>query len=263
MTAAPLDAATLTHWRGNAVPPQIIDVRHAAAFDANPRTIPGAIRRQPEVTADWAPALEPWRPIVVYCVQGDEESQTVATSLAARGFDAWYLDRGLAGWSAAGGAVAPWQVPTRWVTRERPKIDRIACPWLVRRFVDPDAQIFFVPNAEVRTFAAANAAEPFDIPDVRLTHVGERCSFDAFVEAYGLDHPALAEVATIVRGADTGALTLAPEAAGLLGVSLGLSAMIGDDHALLRWGLRIYDALYARARAAAGETHSWRPESLR
>ena len=268
MTAAPLsvaslDAATLTQRRGDVVPLQIIDVRRTAAFDADPRIVAGAIRRQPEATADWAPALEPWRPVIVYCVDGEVVSQAVAADLAARGFDTRYLDHGLAGWFAAGGAVAPWQQPTRWVTRERPKIDRIACPWLVRRFVDPDAKVFFVPNAEVRAFAAANAAEPFDIPDVRLTHVGERCSFDAFIDAYGLDHPALAEVATIVRGADTGALALAPEAAGLLGVSLGLSAMIGDDRALLRWGMMIYDALYARARAAGSETHSWRPEALR
>jgi rhodanese-related sulfurtransferase len=263
LNVASLDAATLKQRRGDVVPPQIIDVRRTASFDADPRIIAGAIRRQPEAIANWAPVLEPWRPVVVYCVHGEEVSQAVSADLAARGFEARYLDHGLAGWLAAGGAVAPWRQPTRWVTRERPKIDRIACPWLIRRFVDADAQVFFVPNAEVRGFAAANAAEPFDIPDVRLTHVGERCSFDAFIDAYGLDDPALAEVATIVRGADTGALALAPEAAGLLGVSLGLSAMIDDDHALLRWGMMIYDALYARARAVAGETHGWRPESLR
>jgi rhodanese-related sulfurtransferase len=263
MTAVPLDAATFARWRQQVAPAQIVDVRNAAAFASDPRIVPAALRRTLESLPEWAPVLEPWRPVVVYCAHGHDRSRAAAADLAARGFDARYLVDGFAGWTAGGGATVPWRAPTRWVTRERPKIDRIACPWLVRRFVDQDAEFFFVPNAEVRAFAAANAAEPFDIPDVRLTHVGDRCSFDAFIAAYGLDDPALAEVATIVRGADTAVLALAPEAAGLLGISLGLSAMIGDDQALLRWGMLVYDALYARARAAGGETHSWRPEALR
>src|SRR5438034_6042911 len=123
------------------------------------------------------------------------------------------------------------------MTRARPKIDRIACPWLVRRFIDASAEFFYVPAADVRAFGAANHAEPYDVPDVRYTHAGPQCSFDAFVRLHQLDHPALAALANIVRGADTAALDLAPQAPGLLAASLGLSAMFGDDHAMLKWGM--------------------------
>ena len=151
--------------------------------------------------------------------------------------------------------------PTRWVTRERPKIDRIACPWLLRRFVDPDAEIVFVPADRVLAAAEALAAEPFDIPGVAFSHDGEKCSFDAFVERFGLGgDAALQRVALIVRGADTGRPELAPECAGLLAVSLGVSAMAGDDdQRALALGFAVYDALYAWARDAAGETHGWPP----
>ncbi len=146
--------------------------------------------------------------------------------------------------------VAKYAPPTRWVTRARPKIDRIACPWLVRRFIDPSAEFFYVPSAEVRAFAAANAATPYDVPDVTYTHSGAQCSFDAFIRLHELSDPALADLATIVRAADTNALGLAPQAPGLLAVSLGLSASFADDHAMLRWGMLVYDALYASCRQA-------------
>jgi hypothetical protein len=149
------------------------------------------------------------------------------------------------------------------VTRERPKIDRIACPWLIRRFIDPGAEFFYVPNAEVRSFALAHAATPYDVPDVPYSHVGAHCSFDAFIRLHDLDDAALNDLATIVRGADTGVPALAAEAPGLLAMSLGLSALIADDQAMLRWGLLFYDALYAWCRQARGETHGWNPGALR
>ena len=148
---------------------------------------------------------------------------------------------------------------SRWITRERPKIDRIACPWLVLRFIDADAQFFYVPAGGVLAEAKRREAEPYDIPGVRFSHRGERCSFDAFIEEFELDNEALAAVATIVRSADTGALSLAPEAAGLLAISLGLSQMFADDQAMLRAGLGVYDALYAWARHARSERHGWPP----
>ena len=149
--------------------------------------------------------------------------------------------------------------PTRWITRERPKIDRIACPWLVRRFVDPRAVFLFVPADEVTARAKTLDAIAFDVPGVAFSHVGEKCSFDAFIEHFELDDPALDRLATIVRGADTGRLELAPECAGLLAVSLGISASSATDEEALEQGFPVYDALYAWARDAAGETHGWPP----
>lgn len=148
----------------------------------------------------------------------------------------------------------------KWVTRERPKIDRIACPWLVARFIDPAAEFLFVPPAEVTKVAQAAGAIPYDIPGVELSHVGERCSFDALLAKYRLDEPALRQLATIVRGADTSRLDLAPQCAGLYAISLGLSHVFADDHALLAHGLVMYDALYAWCRQGQGETHAWPPK---
>jgi hypothetical protein len=137
----------------------------------------------------------------------------------------------------------------QWITRERPKIDRIACPWLVARFVDPDAEFLYVPNADVQRIAAQTGAIPYDVPGAELGHVGERCSFDAFLSKYRLADPALARLATIVRGADTDRLDLAPQCAGLVAISLGLSKCHTDDHAMLAHGMVLYDALYAWCRA--------------
>ena len=244
-------------------PPTLVDVRRAPAFAADPAVIPGAVKRDPERVVGWADTLEPWRPVVVYCVHGHEVGSDVATALRARGLDARHLAGGLDAWRAAGLATAPWRTPTRWVTRERPKIDRIACPWLVRRFVDASAEFHYVPPAEVRAFAAAHDATAYDIPDVAYSHVGPECSFDAFVRLHALDHPALSTLATIVRGADTGVPALAPQAPGLVAASLGLSALFADDHAMLKWGMLVYDALYEWCREAQAETHGWYPEKLR
>lgn len=147
----------------------------------------------------------------------------------------------------------------RWVTRCRPKIDRVACPWLIARFIDSDPEFLFVPVADVLGTAAATGAIPFDIPNVELSHAGELCSFDAFLTRYRLNEPALHDLAVIVRGADTGRPELAPEAAGLLAISLGLSAMHADDHAMLAAGFTVYDALYAWLREARSEAHGWPP----
>ncbi len=147
----------------------------------------------------------------------------------------------------------------KWVTRERPKIDRVACPWLVARFVDPKAEFLYIPAGDVLRVAEETGAIPYDVPNVELSHVGELCSFDAFLTKYALDDPALHQLAVIVRGADTNRLDLAPQAAGLLAVSLGLSHNFADDQAMLAQGMTVYDALYAWCRSCQAETHDWRP----
>ena len=149
----------------------------------------------------------------------------------------------------------------KWVTRERPKIDRIACPWLIARFVDHDAEFLFAPAHTVREVARATGATPFDVEGVPLSHVGPNCSFDAFLKAFRLDDPALHQLATIVRGADTDRLDLAPQCAGLLAISFGLSRVFTDDHEQLRHGMVIYDALYRWLREGTAERHTWNPQA--
>lgn len=147
----------------------------------------------------------------------------------------------------------------KWVTRERPKIDRIACPWLILRFIDDAPEFLFVPSERVLAVASETDAVPYDIPGVELSHEGELCSFDAFLRKYRLDDPALRQLAVIIRGADTGRPDLTPQSAGLLAISLGLSRNFADDHEMLRHGLVMYDALYSWARELQGETHGWPP----
>lgn len=147
--------------------------------------------------------------------------------------------------------------PTRWVTRARPKIDRIACPWLLLRFIDPRAELHYVPAERVMETARALNAEPYDVPNVRFSHRGEMCSFDSFVEDFNLGGEALMAVAAIVRGADTNRLDLAPQAAGLVAISLGLSRQFQDDHEMLHHGLAVYDALYTWAKGDRSEIHDW------
>ncbi|HKW36385.1 MAG TPA: chromate resistance protein ChrB domain-containing protein [Burkholderiales bacterium] len=169
------------------------------------------------------------------------------------------------GWKTAGGALdrKPALANTRWVTRERPKIDRIACPWLLARFVDPEAEFLYVPTKEVLATAKERDAVPYDVPDVHFTHEGERCSFDAFIRHFHLDDPALAQLATIVRSADTARLDLAPQASGLAAISLGLSRKFADDHEMLKHGLVMYDALYAWCKTGQDEVHTWNPAAYR
>jgi len=150
----------------------------------------------------------------------------------------------------------------KWVTRERPKIDRLACPWLVRRFIDPEAEIHYVPAAQVLPVAGSEGAIPFDVPEVELTHSGPLCSFYAFLEKYHLEDAALARLAEIVRAADTDTLDRSPQAPGLLAISLGLGANIADDQELLKAALPIYDALYTWCRSPGGERHGWHPQQI-
>jgi hypothetical protein len=148
----------------------------------------------------------------------------------------------------------------KWITRERPKIDRVACPWLIARFIDADAQFLFVPANDVMRVAQSSGATPYDVEGVELSHEGPLCSFDAFLRKYKLDDPALDELARIVRGADTNRLDAAPQCAGLLAVSLGLSRLFANDHEQLRHGFVVYDALYAWLTEAKSETHTWNPQ---
>ena len=147
----------------------------------------------------------------------------------------------------------------KWITRERPKIDRIACPWLIARFIDTAPEFLYVPAGDVLRVAAETGATPYDIPGVAMSHVGELCSFDAFIAKHGLTDPALQQLALIVRGADTSRLDLTPQSAGLYAISLGLSRCYADDHEMLRHGMVMYDALYAWCRAGRDETHRWPP----
>jgi hypothetical protein len=149
----------------------------------------------------------------------------------------------------------------KWVTRERPKIDRIACPWLVARFIDEQPEFLYVPSDRVRAVAEETGAIPYDVPGVELSHVGDLCSFDAFLAKYRLDDPALHRLAAIVRGADTSRLELTPQSGGLFAISLGLSANVPDDHEMLRHGIVMYDALYTWCRDRQGETHNWPPSA--
>jgi rhodanese-related sulfurtransferase len=244
---------------GTASAPALLDVRRPDAFDADDKLIIGAIHCAPEDVGTWSKELPSDRPIVIYGSHGSDVSERVATSLRTAGIDAAYLEGGISGWQEM-------KLPTRrrlrgrsdnkWVTREHPKIDRIACPWLISRFINPAAEFTYVPPDQVTATANAIGGNPYDIKGAEFGHVGDRCSFDAIVSIFDIKDPVLDQVATIVRGADTSRLDLAPECAGLYAISIGLSANFPDDHEMLRHGLVIYDALYASCRktqaAAAG-----------
>jgi rhodanese-related sulfurtransferase len=249
---------------GTAAFPIVFDVRRQEVFADSDIIIPTARWRDHGEAAAWGAGLTAAGPVVVYCVHGHQVSQSAMTVLRAAGIDARTLDGGIEAYRAAGGplirkAALPAGQPSRWVTRARPKIDRIACPWFVRRFVDRDATFHFVASDWVGPVAEEIGAIPFDIPETAFSHVGELCSFDAFLAHFGVVDPALARLATIVRGADTARLDLAPQAAGLLAMSLGLAALHKDDLTLLEHGMTLYDALYGWCRFAADETHDWRP----
>jgi rhodanese-related sulfurtransferase len=239
-------------------PPLVIDVRRTERFLDSDHMIGGALHRDPARVRDWQKTLPTGADIVVYCVHGHEVSQGVAAVLGAR-----YLEGGIEAWQGALDRK-PKSSATRWVTRERPKIDRIACPWLIRRFVDAQAEFLYVPASQVLDAAKAREAVPYDIPDVRFSHEGERCSFDAFLRHYRLESdPALCQLAAIVRGADTNRLDLAPQAAGLVALSLGLSILHKDDHEMLERGMVMYDALYTWCKAGKSEGHTWNPAAYR
>ncbi|MCA3260593.1 MAG: chromate resistance protein [Telmatospirillum sp.] len=262
-TLPSLSAQSLYTKLGSAAWPLLIDVRRQARFEADDALIAGAVRRDPEAISAWQHELPHGRPVVVYCVHGHEVSQNAAAALRAAGREAAYLEGGIAEWSEQGLPTRRRSAPNsgKWITRARPKIDRIACPWLVRRFVDPTATFLYVPTEAVFAVAAKTDAIAFDIPGAEpFSHDGDLCSFDAFVKIFGLRDAALDRLAAIVRGADTGHLELAPQSAGLLAVSLGLSAIhADDDHAMLEAGMPVYDALYAWCRSLQHETHNWKP----
>ena len=246
-------------------PPLLIDVRRHAAFQGATDMIEGALWRDPERVVEWAGELPRASRVVVYCMHGGEVSQGVAKVLRENGPAAQYLQGGIEEWIATGGALdhKPALASTRWVTRERPKIDRIACPWLLARFVDPEAEFLYVPPKQVLDTAKERGAVPYDVPDVHFTHEGERCSFDACLRHFHLTDPALDQLATIVRGADTARLDLAPQASGLAAISLGLSRKYADDHEMLKHGLVMYDALYAWCKSSQDEVHTWNPAAYR
>lgn len=148
----------------------------------------------------------------------------------------------------------------KWITRERPKIDRIACPWLIARFIDKAPEFLYVPSSDVLRIAHETGAIPYDIPNVEFSHDGEFCSFDAFLKKYKLTDPALQQLAEIVRGADTSNLGLTPQSSGLYAISLGLSKNFSDDHEMLKHGMVMYDALYAWCKDCQSETHNWPPK---
>ena len=236
---------------GTAAAPVLVDVRRAEAFGADQVVIIGAVHRPPESVSDWLADLPKNREVVVYCVHGHDVSQGVAKTLQNAGIKAAYLEGGIAGWKER-------RLPTRrkrdssenkWVTREHPKIDRIACPWLISRFVNPGAEFIYVPPSEVAKVTDDVGGTAYDIEGVEFGHVGERCSFDAVVRAYDIHDPALDHLATIVRGADTSRPDLALQCEGLLAISYGLSANFRDDNEMLKHGLVIYDALYAWCRS--------------
>jgi rhodanese-related sulfurtransferase len=268
--ATPISPATLVSAIGLPSAPLLVDVRKAEAFAESEYFLPGSIRWDYNAGAPMPAELASAKRAVAYCVKGAEVGVNGAALLAKSNIESAFLEGGLRDWQAAGFVAVKKRADlgvdgervSRWVTRERPKIDRIACPWLIRRFIDPRAEFFYVPTKEVFEFAKKNNAVAYDIPGAPLEHDGPLCSFDSFLRAFELKSPALDVLATIVRGADTDALQLAPQSAGLLAISLGLSRNIKDDHAMLDAAMPIYDALYSWAQTVIArneEKHNWKP----
>ena len=263
-------SSALSRLIGTPDAPLFVDVRKAADFAASDYFIPGAIRWD-YVTGKTPPAeLIGAATVVAYCVHGHNVSKTGAQLLREQCVNATLLEGGLHHWMETGAPRVKkrpdlgvtGESVSRWVTRARPKIDRIACPWLVRRFIDPRAEFFYVPTSEVFAFAEANDAVAYDSPGAPIEHAGPLCSFDNFLRAFELTSPALERIASIVRGADTDALKLAPQSAGLLAISLGFSKNIANDHAMLEAMMPVYDALYRwvlDAVVATDEKHNWQP----
>lgn len=244
----------------------IIDVCIDEDFNEDPRIIPSSFRYPHNQIEDLVDSLKGKR-VVVICHKGLKLSQGVAALLRCHDINAESLVGGIVEWRKAGHPLVPVDViPYRkgkdhslWVTRLRPKIDRIACPWLIRRFVDPKAKFLFVESSEVVNVADRFDAIPFDIEDVFWSHRGNNCTFDTMVEEFGLKTEALKQLALIVRAADTNAHDLAPQAAGLMAASLGLSRMYRDDLTQMEAGMGLYDAFYRWCRDARDETHDWVP----
>lgn len=278
-TALPsMPPSALAPLLGGSTAPLLLDVRSPEKFAASDWLLPGAVHCAPGNVSAFA-RDQPPRGAIVYCAYGHNLSEDATRILLAAGWDARVLEGGIEGGEPGVDRledIARWRErplprirkrpdlgvtggrPSRWVTRARPKIDRIACPWLIRRFIDPRAQIFHVPAGDVFAEATRLQAVPFDIPEAPITHEWERCSFDALLRAFELQVPGMDALAAIVRGADTSRLDVAPACAGLLAISLGLSRLHADDHAMLAAGLPVYDALFAWCRDGQAETHSWK-----
>lgn len=244
--------------------PALLDVRIDEDYQADPRLVPGSQRQDYRAAQTWADNYRN-RSVVVICQQGQKLSEGTAAWLRCEGIDAQTLEGGFEAWKAAGELlVRTDKLPPRdergrtvWVTRARPKIDRIACPWLIRRFIDPGAVFLFVTPAEVTAVAERFNATPFDIEGVFWSHRGEACTFDTMIEEFGLTSEPLTYLARIVRGADTARPELTPQSAGLLAASLGFSRMYRDDLPQLEAAMALYDAFYRWCRDATAETHNW------
>jgi rhodanese-related sulfurtransferase len=253
------------HW------PQVIDVRLADDFGADARDIPGSVHREEAAYDSWVPLLDRTRPVVISCQRGLKVSQAIAARLRGDGWLASSLGGGFASWRDAGLPLVNrsamqgigWKEGAFWVTRRKPKIDRAACPWLIRRYIDPAARFLYVEPDQVEAVAARTGGIAYDIAGVTVTHVGEDCSFDTIMKIAGLAGLApLDRLAAIVRGADNARFDLAAEAAGLLAVSLGLSHLANeDDHHMIANAFVVYDGLFAWAAHASGETHNWPPKA--
>jgi rhodanese-related sulfurtransferase len=244
--------------------PTIIDVRLDDDVAADPRLLPGASRRPFQKVAEWSRDYA-GASVIIVCQKGLKLSQGVAAWMRHDGLDAQTLEGGFEAWRKAGELlVRTDKLPARdekgrtvWVTRARPKVDRVACPWLIRRFIDPAAVFLFVAPSEVTAVAERFNATPFDIDGVFWSHRGETCTFDTMIEEFQLKSEPLQQLARIVRGADTARLDLAPQSAGLLAASLGFSRMFRDDLEQLEAALLLYDATYRWCRDAGAETHNW------
>jgi rhodanese-related sulfurtransferase len=259
-----ITAQQLSRLVGLPTAPTIIDVRVPEDFDADRRLLPAAQQREFGTVSKWAPEFAGHR-VVVVCQKGLKLSQGVAAWLRQEGASAESLEGGFEAWRDIGAPLVKTdKVPpldeagrTVWVTRARPKVDRIACPWLIRRFVDPKAVFLFVAPSEVPAVADRFKATAFDIDGVFWSHRGDNCTFDTMLEEFGLESKPLERLATIIRAADTAKLDLVPQAAGFLAASLGLSRMFSDDLEQLEAGLLLYDAFYRWCRDATEETHNW------
>ena len=215
------------------------------------RLLVAAVPRSVDTLQRWLGELPVDRQVVVYGVSGDKIARQVAVELRAVGIRTQFLEGGIEGWIAAGlptrRAIAG--LSSQWITRERPKIDRIACPWLIRRFIDPQAEFIYVPTKDVLDVAKATGGTPYDIEGVEFAHEGDCCSFDAFLRIFDIRDQPLDRIALIVRGADTSRHDLTPQCRGLLAISQGLSAIFSNDHQMLEYGMIVYDALYAWCRS--------------
>lgn len=259
-----IPVSTVSRLIGTPDCPVLLDVRIDPDFDDDPRLIPGAYRLPFSHMLDAADDLR-GKSVIVYCQKGLKLSQGAAAILRTEGIQAEVLEGGQFAWRDAGhplvhaAKIPPLDASGRtvWVTRHRPKIDRIACPWLIRRFIDPKARILFVAPSQVPAVAERFNATPFDIEGTFWSHRGDTCTFDTMITEFGITHDALTKLALIIRAADTNNHDLAPEAAGLLAASLGLSRMFRDDLEQLAAGLTLYDAFYRWARDATNEGHDW------